>query len=176
MLAQCLSGNSLDMEACVRPALFVYENMSALKLLRLFRKSPNHMALVVDEYGSVLGFITLDDVLEAIVGDISALGDQTEAQASRRDDGAWLLDGSLSFLDFKELFGIKELPGEDLGYFHTLAGFIMMRLGRIPAPGECFELGDLRIEVLKMDGHRVDTVLAAPLGIDPKKDDVLRLK
>lgn len=164
LLQQCLTGKPLDLQAQMRSALYVYENLSALKVLRLFKKSRKHSALVVDEYGSVQGFVTLNDILEAIVGDTGI--EEEEAEAVQREDGSWLLDGAISFEDFKEIFNKKELPGEEKGFYHTLAGFLIMHLGHIPTTGEYFEWGDLRFEVVDMDGHRIDKVLVMPTGND----------
>ena len=109
------------------------------------------------------GLVTHHDILEAIVGDIAIAGEPGESWAIKRDDGSWLLDGMLSTDDLKEVLGIKRLPGEDTGVFHTLAGFMMNHMARVPSVGEYFEWGGLRFEVLDMDGRRIDKVLAAPV-------------
>ncbi|MCC7352839.1 MAG: hypothetical protein IT330_03705, partial [Anaerolineae bacterium] len=106
--------------------------------------------------------ITIDDILEAIVGDIAAAGTPSEEEAIQRADGSWLVDGMLTVDKFKELFNVRRLPGEGKGYYQTLGGFVMMSLGRVPSPGEYLEWGGLRLEVVDMDGRRIDKVLVVP--------------
>lgn len=141
--------------------LFVPESAPILKVLETFKKMRQHAAIVVDEYGITQGFITVYDILEAIVGDIPSVDETDEPMAVQRKDGSWLLDGLLPIDDFKEIFNIKELPGE--GSYQTLGGFIMMQLGQIPSAADFFEWEDLKIEVVDMDGSRVDKVLLIPL-------------
>ena len=174
LLAACLSGEQFDLTSSLRQPLFVPESTPGLKMLELFKQSGNHIALVVDEYGVIQGLVTLNDVLEAIIGDLPRL-DQPEApQATRREDGSWLLDGILSIKEFKELFGIEELPGEQRGNYHTLGGFIITQMGKIPVAAEHFEWQGLRFEVMDMDGNRVDKILVMPLekGLLDRTNDV----
>ena len=174
LLAACLSGEQFDLTSSLRQPLFVPESTPGLKMLELFKQSGNHIALVVDEYGVIQGLVTLNDVLEAIIGDLPRL-DQPEApQATRREDGSWLLDGILSIEEFKELFGIEELPGEQRGNYHTLGGFIITHMGKIPVAAEHFEWQGLRFEVMDMDGNRVDKILVMPLekGLLDRTNDV----
>ncbi len=174
LLAACLSGEQFDLTSSLRQPLFVPESTPGLKMLELFKQSGNHIALVVDEYGVIQGLVTLNDVLEAIIGDLPRW-DQPEApQATRREDGSWLLDGILSIKEFKELFGIEELPGEQRGNYHTLGGFIITHMGKIPVAAEHFEWQGLRFEVMDMDGNRVDKILVMPLekGLLDRTDDV----
>jgi putative hemolysin len=142
--------------------LFVPESMPALKLLERFKRSRPHMALVIDEYGGIQGLVTINDVLEAIVGDIPEMGEIFEPKITQREDGSWLLDGSLPFDEVKEAFRIAELPWEEEGHFDTLGGFVMAFLGRIPSVSDHFEWNGLRFEVVDMDGLRVDKVLVVP--------------
>jgi putative hemolysin len=162
LLSAVLSGKPLDLRASLRQPLFVPETMTALRLLELFRESRSHVALVVSEHGSVEGLVTLTDVLEAIVGDLVPPGGQAEPMAVKRDDGSWLLDGGITIDDFKEIFPVGQMPGEEDGAYQTLAGFIITRLGRIPAAADRFEWGGLSFEVMDMDGRRVDKVLVTP--------------
>lgn len=162
LLLRCLDGKPMDLKAKIQSPLYVYENLSALRLLKLFKKSKRYTALVVDEYGSVQGVVGMNDVLEAIVGDIPEISEE-DADAVQREDGSWLLDGALSIDDFKQIFNKKELLGDGRGYYHTLAGFVIMQLGHIPVTGEFFEWENLRFEVIDMDGRRVDKILATPL-------------
>lgn len=162
LFTRSLAGEPIDLLALLQQPLFVPENTQALKVLELFKQSGTHIALVVDEYGIIQGLVTLTNVLEAIVGDIPSIDEQGESQAVQREDGSWLLDGMLPVDDFKELFEVKELPGEERGNYHTLGGFVVMHLGRIPAAADHFEWSGLRIEVVDMDGNRVDKVLVVP--------------
>ena len=158
ILAFFLCDEEFDLKKWMRAPLYVPENALALKVLETFKKSKNHVALAVDEYGVVAGLITIYDILEAIVGDIPSVDETDEPMAVQRKDGSWLLDGLLPMDKFKELFGISEVPEE--GSYQTLGGFIMMHLGRIPGTTDAFEWGSVRLEVVDMDGNRVDKVLA----------------
>jgi CBS domain-containing protein len=166
LLARSLAGQLLDLKAALRPPLFVPEGTPASKALELFKASQMRVALVVDEYGVIQGLITLNDLLEAIVGDISSVEELPEVPAVQRADGSWLLDGMLPVDKFKEIFGIKQLPEEERGYYQTLGGFVMMHMKHIPSAGQYFEWGGLGFEVLDMDLHRVDKVLVVPVRTD----------
>lgn len=157
LLVGALTGRDQDLEECLRPALFVPESTPALRVLEEFRRTGEHMALVVDEYGGTAGLGTLQDVLEAIVGHIPSAGEPQDPRVVRRPDDSWLLDGTLPSDELGELLGIADLPEGD-GY-QTLAGFVLSELGRIPDAGDRFAWGDRRFEVMDMDGNRVDKVL-----------------
>ncbi|MCS7259611.1 MAG: hemolysin family protein, partial [Anaerolineae bacterium] len=159
LLVRCLAGEPLDLRALAHPPLFIPETMLAAKALELLRQSPVHMAFVMDEYGGLQGLVTIHNIVEEIVGDIV----MTRPQATRRKDGSWLVDGMLPIQDFKALFQIKRLPGEERDTYQTVGGFVMTYLGRIPAPADHFTWGGLRFEVMDMDGRRVDKVLVTPL-------------
>lgn len=163
LLARSLCGEPFDLRAMLQKPLYVPETMPALKVLEAFKKSGTQMALVIDEYGSIQGLVTLKDILEAIVGDIPSAEELAEPQAVRREDGSWLLDGMLPIEEFKELLRIEELPGEEQGLYQTIAGFVITQLGRIPMAADHFEWGGLRFEVMDMDGNRVDKVLVTPI-------------
>jgi putative hemolysin len=158
ILACFLCDEEFDLAKWMRAPLYVPENALALKVLETFKKSKNHVALAVDEYGVVAGLITIYDILEAIVGDIPSVDEAEEPMAVQRKDGSWLLDGLLPMDRFKELFAVGEVPEE--GSYQTLGGFIMMHLGRIPSAADSFEWGNVRLEVVDMDGNRIDKVLA----------------
>ncbi len=163
LLARYLSCQQIDLRALLHKPLYVPETMPALKVLEAFKQSRTEMALVIDEYGSVQGLITLKDILEAIVGDIPSPDETAEPPAVRREDGSWLLDGMLPIDDFKELFDIAQMPGEDQGLYQTVGGFVILQLGHIPSPAEYFFWDRLRFEVVDMDGPRVDKVLVVPM-------------
>ncbi|MBC7234931.1 MAG: HlyC/CorC family transporter [Chloroflexi bacterium] len=170
LLAQSLSGQPLDLRPLIRKPLYVAEVMPALKVLGAFKQSETEMALVIDEYGNIQGLVTLIDILEAIVGDIPSATEEEEPKAVRREDGTWLVDGLLPVDEFKELFGIEELPGEEQGFYQTVAGFLVMQLGRIPTVAERLEWGGITFEVMDMDGPRVDKVLVT-LAAEREQED-----
>jgi putative hemolysin len=138
--------------------VFLYEGTHGLKILEMLRASGTHNAVVLDEYGTVEGLLTLTDILEAIVGDIPERSEDEEPRAVRRPDGSWLLDGRLQLDEFRDLFDLPALPEGD---FHTLAGLVVARLGHIPKVGEGFDAWGLHVEVVDMDGNRVDRLLVA---------------
>ena len=162
MLSCSLKDQQVDLKSSLMPPQFIPESMAALKILELFKQSGVHVALVVDEYGGIQGLVTLKDILEAIVGDIPYVGKPTEPHVVKRDDGSWLVDGMLSTGEFKEIFQVKRLPGEDSGYYQTIGGFVMMHLGRIPSTGDKFEWDDLSFEVVDMDENRIDKMIIKP--------------
>jgi putative hemolysin len=169
LLARVLAGEPLDLRAAMRPPLYVPETRTALQLLELFKQSATHIAMVVDEHGALEGLVTMNDALEAIVGEMPETAGGGEGLAVRREDGSWLLDGRLPISDFKELFSIEKLPREEEGGYHTLAGFIMSRLGRLPSASDYFVWNNLRVEVVDMDRRRIDKVLVN--YIEPIEDD-----
>ncbi len=151
----------LDLAGSMIAPMFVPESAPVLRVLEQFRRAGTHLALVVDEYGGVEGLLTMQDVLDAIAGDLDAPDEAHDGRAVRRADGSWLLDGSLPAHEVRELLEIGDLPGEEDGEFETLGGFIMASLGHVPSVGEIAEAGGWRFEVADMDGNRVDRVLAA---------------
>jgi putative hemolysin len=166
LLARGLAGEPLDLKSSVRDPLFVPESVRALKVLELFKQSGTDIAMVTDEYGGIQGLITLKDILEAIVGEIPSVDEPPDPQVVRRADGSWLLDGMLPVDEVKEVLAMAG-PPEPEGTYHTLGGFVMAHLGRIPSTGDRFEWGGLQFEVVDMDGHRVDKVLVAPASPTP---------
>lgn len=159
LLTCCLQGQALDLERACQPPLYVHENMHVLKVMELFRESGVQFALVIDEYGTIEGVVTVNDILESIVGDIPSFDELEEPKLIQREDGSFLVDGTLPIDEVKEVLEIKKLPGEKTGHYHTLGGFVMTYLKRIPAEGDRFHCCGLRFEVVDMDGHRVDKVL-----------------
>ncbi len=169
MLSCRLNEQPIDLRASLMPPLFIPESMPALNILELFKQSGVYIAMVIDEYGSIQGLVTLRDMLEAIVGDLPPLSKPAEPQAVQREDGSWLLDGMLPVDEFKEIFRIRKLPEEESGYYQTIGGFVMMHLGRIPSTGDHFEWNELRFEVVDMDENRVDKLLVMPAKRDDEK-------
>jgi putative hemolysin len=161
LLTRCLAGSQMDLKAQLRAPLFVPEGLPALRLLEMFKKSRTHMALVVDEYGGVEGLVTLNDILEDLVGDVASVDMPEERQVVKRPDGSLLIDGKLQIDDLKEVLEIDKLPGEDTGSYQTLGGLVMLQVGRVPVTGDVFEVAEHRFEVVDMDGKRVDKVLVS---------------
>jgi putative hemolysin len=169
LLTRCLAGSKMDLKDNLRPPLFVPEALPALKLLEMFKKSRTHLALVVDEYGGVEGLVTLNDVLEDLVGDVASVDMPEERQVVRRSDGSWLIDGKIQVDDLKEVLKISTLPEEESGSYQTLGGLVMLQVGRVPVTGDVFEAEGFRFEVVDMDGKRVDRVLVSPLPPPPEE-------
>ena len=141
------------------PAVFVPETLSGMELLEHFRGSDTQMVFVVDEYGEVQGVITLRDVLEAITGEFTP-SEAEDAWAIQRADGTWLIDGLIPIPELKDRLEIKSLPDEDRGRYNTLAGMVMLLLGRLPQTTDTVEWESWRFEVVDMDGKRIDKILA----------------
>ena len=150
-------------EAYVTPATFVPETLSGMELLEQFRAKAGRFVLVVDEYGVVQGLLTPRDLLEAITGELQP-GAQTDAWATQRDDGSWLLDGLMPVSELKVRLELDDLPEEDRGRYNTVAGLLMSVSGHLPAVGERIECAGWRFEVIDLDGKRIDKVLAVPLA------------
>jgi putative hemolysin len=159
---RCLQGQPASLQDALHEPLFVPEAMDGLELLERFRQAHTHLALVVDEFGGLVGLVTLDDVLETILGILPNARQDTEPPAVRREDGSWLMDGTLPVEEVKELLSLDALPAEEEIGYETLGGLMMAQLGRIPRAGDHFEWNDLRFEVMDMDSRRVDKVLIAP--------------
>ncbi len=169
LLAQSLASGTIDIAAALEPSIFVPQNMRALQLLEMFKGTRVPAALVIDDLGDIEGLVTVTDVLEAVVGDLPAGNGEVELQAVQREDGSWLLDGTLPVDDFKQLFNIPALPEEDVGKYHTLAGFVMKRMGRVPAVADHFHWGGFYFEVVDMDHNRIDKVLVKPAGANGQR-------
>ncbi len=157
LLLESLHGEPLALKHNLQPVKYIPETAFASRALEIFKSGTAEMLLLVDEFGSVQGLLTINDILEEIVGDLEL----TEPQATQRQDGSWLLDGMLSIEDFKEIFNIRRIPDED--EYETLGGFVMTSLGRVPKPADRFEWTVYRFEVMDMDGNRVDKVLVTTI-------------
>jgi putative hemolysin len=156
----------LDVKDAMAPPLVVHDGMTILRLLDLMKVSGQRMAVAVDEYGGFEGIVTLHDIMRTIAGELPERGWEGEHGAARREDGSWLVDGGMPVGAFEHVAGLKGLAGE--GGYHTMAGFVLHHLGRLPQPGEAFDLGGMRYEVVDMDGRRIDKILALPAA-DPGK-------
>ncbi|HXJ50788.1 MAG TPA: hemolysin family protein, partial [Burkholderiales bacterium] len=163
LLRRALRGQPPQWESDLQPPVFVPESLTGMELLQNFRASGVQLAFVVDEYGEVLGIVTLRDVLEAITGEFRSA--RAEDQwAVMREDGSWLLDGLMPIPELKDRLGLKALPEEER--YHTLSGLLMMLLGRLPQTGDRTDWDGWRFEIVDMDGKRIDKVLAAALKSD----------
>lgn len=153
--------------------LYVPATARALDLLEEFRDAETQLALVVDEYGDIVGLVTLNDLLAAIVGatQLGSSGTEENQLIVPREDGSWLVDGSLSTDDLRELLHVDALPGEAEHEYRTAAGMVMAALGHIPQTGEVFEWRGFRVEVVDLDGARIDKLLITPVPqIDADED------
>jgi putative hemolysin len=170
-LLDCLDQAQPELFRTLRPAVFVSESTHALKLLEIFREEQQSLALVVDEYGDVAGMVTLNDLMGAVLGRVQS-GENADAEALvvTRDDGSLLVDGSLPVDDLRELLGGGALPAEDEHDYHTAAGMTIARFGRIPHAGEHFDWDGWRIEVVDLDGPRVDKLLLQRIEEDTHRN------
>jgi putative hemolysin len=157
LLLRTLTGQPLNLKQVLQPAIFIPETAFASQALEIFKENKEEFLLVIDEFGGVQGLLTINDVVEEIVGDIET----DEPRATQRQDGSWLLDGRLGIEEFKEIFKLNDLPNEE--DYETLGGFVMMSLGHIPKPSDHFEWSGLNFEIMDMDNLRVDKVLVTTL-------------
>lgn len=163
LLIQSFTGKPFSIKGLLKLPLFLYEGTPGLKVLEMFKTTGTHIAVVLSEYGSVVGLLTLNDILKAIIGEMPTDADPVDPKAVRRDDGSWLLNGMMTVDEFKDAVGGTSLPEGD---YRTLAGFLVSRLGHIPEVSERCEWGGYRFEVAEMDGHRVDSVVVTSLRGD----------
>jgi len=168
LLVASLSGEPIKLKQHLKPAFYIPETMSAARALEIFKEKGTEMLLVIDEFGGLQGLLTVNDIIEEIVGEIEL----EEPQATQRQDGSWLLDGMLEVDEFKEIFNLPTLPHED--EYETLSGFVMINLKKVPQTADQFEWHGLRFEVIDMDGRRVDKVLVTtlpqkPLTVEPRE-------
>jgi putative hemolysin len=170
LLDDALRGKPFDFERHASKPLFVPDGLTIKAVLESFKKHHSRLALVVDEYGEIQGLVSMTDVMEALVGDIGTAEQMVDADIVRRDDGSWLADGAVTVQRLDEAIGPGAATAHaDAGGYNTLGGFAMDRLRRIPRPGDAFESGGFRFEVLDVDNHRVDKLLITPVGA-PRPD------
>jgi putative hemolysin len=167
LLQSSLRSGRIEFATLVKPALFVPDSVTVMGLLELFKRNKKELALVVDEFGEIQGLVTLNDVLEAVVGDLPAAGDDEDEDVVRRADGSLLIDGAVSLDRLREALALDgPFPDEEDGAYHTTAGMVITQLGRLPKVSDAFEWSGLRFEVMDMDRHRVDRVLVSRLPGD----------
>jgi len=157
LVSGLVANGKIDIAGNLREPTYVPENISVLRVLEIFRKTPIHIAFVIDEYGDFLGLVSLTDVLGAVAGQIPEEHD-TGQHMKRRADGSWLVDGRTPVEELASRFGLAIENGD----FHTVAGLALDRLARIPSEGEAFMMDGWRVEVIDMDGKRIDKLLFVP--------------
>lgn len=160
LLKQMMVDGRADFGKNLMEVSYVPESITGMELLEHFRRTDTPVALVVDEYGEVQGLVTPRDVLEAIAGEFKP-EQPGDAWASRRDDGTWLLDGLIPVPELKDVLDLKSVPDEAMGRYNTLAGMLMLLLGRLPREGDLAEWQGWRFEIVDMDGRRIDKVLVS---------------
>jgi putative hemolysin len=170
LVAPVVRGQALNQADHLQAPVFVPETLSGMELLEHLRASTSELVFVVDEYGAVQGLITERDVLEAITGEFTVPSGE-DAWAVKREDGSWLMDGLIPVTELKDRLELRDLPEEDRGRYNTLAGMIMLLLGRLPATADAVEWQGWRFEVVDLDGKRVDKVLVSALTSQPEGED-----
>ncbi|MGE4078823.1 MAG: hemolysin family protein [Reyranella sp.] len=161
LLDSYIAGNAPDVRALVRTAPIVIESMNALDALDMLKDSPVPMALVQDEYGHFVGVVTPSDVLEAIAGAFHTGEGPPEPDATQRADGSWLIAGSMPVDELAELLGFATARAGD---YHTAAGLVLSAMRRLPEAGDAVDVGGWRLEVIDMDGRRIDKILATRMA------------
>ncbi len=165
LMNHLLEGRDFDPLAAVAQVPAVHEGTRAPRIMEMFKQTGAPVAVVLDEYGGFEGLVTLNDILEAIAGELTVQGDDgTESSAVRREDGSWLIDGLVAVEEVESLTGLSGMG--DVGDFHTLAGFVLSQTAHLPQVGEYFRWNGWRFEVVDMDGRRIDRVLLSPVGAD----------
>lgn len=154
----------------LQPAVYVPETMTGMRLLEQFRSSGNKMVFVTDEYGEVVGLVTIQNLLEALAGEFQPR-DPDDMWAVKREDGSWLIDGLIPILELKDRLGLKTVPEEHKVRFNTLAGMIIWLIGKIPVTGESTIWENWKLEVVDLDGQRIDKVLATRIDSPLVEED-----
>jgi putative hemolysin len=176
LYANLAAGAGTRVRDLMTPTIVVPASQDSNTLLGTFKKSGKHMAMVSDEFGQIVGLVTIHDILEAIAGDFPDQRQRLRPTAKRRDDGSWLIDAMLDAEEFEKLVPeFKLCPIKDRDY-QTFAGYVVQKIGHIPHEGESFEDQGFIIEIIDMDGHRVDKVLLIPKtsGILPERPNERR--
>lgn len=160
LLSLSMEGRPFDLKGIYRKPLFVTEQTPAVKVLELFKRSGTHIAFVVDEYGAIQGIVTLGDILSSVFEDVEDMP-EGEREIIERDDGSWVISGCLPLDEFMDHMEINETDDKERTAMNTVGGFVMTKIGAVPAEGQHFEWKDLRFEVMEMDDRRVDKVLVS---------------
>lgn len=163
LLAQCVDGKPINLQEKIIQPLVMPESITILDALKQFQERRSQFAFIIDEFGGIQGLATITDILEAIAGDFPDAISEKGPEIVERGDGSYLIDGMLDIDEFKDKFDLSDLPGEDENFFQTLGGFVITYLGRIPSTGDQFEYRGMQMEVVDMDGLRVDKMLVKPI-------------
>ena len=159
LLNATLDHQPLVLDDYIKKPLLIPRSMETFRVLEKFRKSQVHEAVVLDEYGGVIGFITLNDIIEAIIGDTDSATDPEPIQVTQRDENSWYIDGLYSIDDFKERFDIEKLPNEEKDHYQTMGGFLTSYFGYIPKVAETCTWENFTFEIADMDRARIDKIL-----------------
>jgi len=154
---------NIDLFASMNAPLYVPQSAKALQVLGTMQAENKMMALVVDEFGEIQGTISMAEIFRAMVGDLSGDRDAARMSVVTRSDGSFLVEGSATVDELKEVLGLRSLPGEEGEEFNTLAGAMLHFFGRLPTEGDEFVWDGYRFEIMDIDGTRIDKVLIAPL-------------
>jgi putative hemolysin len=171
LLAQSIAAKEIHIASLAKPCNYVPDSLSGMELLDHFKTSGTQMVFVVDEYGDLKGLVTLQDMMDALTGEIAQDDDEDDQMIVRRADGSLLIDGLIPIIDFKDALNIREIPDEVEGRFQTLNGMVMYQLGKIPQTADTIEVAGWKLEIVDMDGKRIDKVLASLLPQDQDGSD-----
>jgi putative hemolysin len=167
-LSEAVHRGVLDADRDLEPPLHIPDSISVLQLLDQFQKSSTHLAVVTDEYGEIEGITTPIDILKAIAGELPELGSRERPELTQRENGSWLVDGHLPIEELQRRLNRRDMIGRD---YHTVAGFVLARLGRIPKAGDTLTWRDLKVEIMDMDGVRIDKILLSKIEAKGKESD-----
>ncbi len=163
VLSSIFKKDKMELRRNIKEPLVIPDQLPSMELLKQFKQNKEyvHMSLVVDEFGTLEGLITLNDLLEGIVGDIPGIDENNDPKATKRKDGSYLIDGRYPIDTFAEIYDLEDedFPSEEDDYYTTLAGFILSFTGKIPEPGDIFHWEDFTFKILAIDGHHIDKVL-----------------
>lgn len=154
-------GDNFDITKYIKEPIYFNENTSAYKVLEMFKSEGMHYGMVVDEYGSIVGMVTMDDLLDALVGDATEI-DQHEYQLKQRAENSWVVDGQYSLIDFLKYFGLN-LPDDQFNEFTTVAGLLLLQSSKVPDVGDTTQVDDYLLEIIDKDGQRIDKILVTKL-------------
>ena len=166
ILSQSIARKEIQLGKLLKPCNFVPDSLTGMELLEHLRTSGSQMVFVVDEYGELKGMVTLQDMMDALTGEINQDDNDDNKMVIRREDGSLLLDGLLPVIDMKDVLEIRSLPDENDGWYQTLNGLLMYQLGTIPRTTDVVEVAGWRLEIVDMDGKRVDKVLAQRIAVE----------
>ena len=167
-LSESVHRGVLDPDRDLEPPLHIPDSISILQLLDQFQKSSTHLAVVTDEYGEIEGITTPIDILKAIAGELPDVGSRERPEALQREDGSWLIDAHLPIEELQRRLNRRDMVGRD---YQTVAGFVLARLGRIPRAGDTLTWRDLKVEIVDMDGVRIDKILLSKIVPKGKEAD-----